>query len=210
MTTRLRPPRAAPARVVRGRADVALVLAGTLLLVLAALPVRADRVGGLESWGEELLNRHSLLPFVVLWPLMQLGNLLAVPVAALAAALLRRWRLAASVLLAGAGTYLLAKVVKDVVVRGRPATLLPDVVIRGTEAMGRGFPSGHAAVVGALVGVAWPWLGRWGRALAVVLVGVVCLARVSVGAHLPLDVVGGLGLGLAVAGLARLALGRPG
>ena len=38
---------------------------------------------------------------------------------------------------------------------------------------------------------------------------VVCLARVHVGAHLPLDVVGGAGLGLAIAGGVRLLLGRP-
>jgi hypothetical protein len=32
---------------------------------------------------------------------------------------------------------------------------------------------------------------------------------VHVGAHLPLDLVGGAALGLAVAGAARLAFGRP-
>jgi membrane-associated phospholipid phosphatase len=32
---------------------------------------------------------------------------------------------------------------------------------------------------------------------------------VYVGAHLPLDVVGGVGLGLAVAGVVRLLIGRP-
>jgi membrane-associated phospholipid phosphatase len=57
--------------------------------------------------------------------------------------------------------------------------------------------------------VAWPWLGRRGRITVTVFVTVVCLTRVYVGAHLPLDVVGGAGLGLAVAGLVRLLLGRP-
>jgi undecaprenyl-diphosphatase len=36
----------------------------------------------------------------------------------------------------------------------------------------------------------------------------VCLTRVHVGAHLPLDVVAGAALGLAVAGAVRLVLGR--
>ena len=57
--------------------------------------------------------------------------------------------------------------------------------------------------------MAWPWLGRRGRIAVAALVTVVCLSRVYVGAHLPLDVVGGAGLGLAVAGVVRLVLGRP-
>ena len=87
--------------------------------------------------------------------------------------------------------------------------LLADVVIRGAEAHGRGFVSGHAATLTALAAVAWPWLGRRGRIAVAVLVVVVCLARVYVGAHLPLDVVGGAALGLAVAGVVRLLFGRP-
>jgi membrane-associated phospholipid phosphatase len=81
-------------------------------------------------------------------------------------------------------------------------------VIRGAAAHGRGFVSGHAAVVTALLAVAWPALGRRGRIVASALVAAVCLARVHVGAHLPLDVVGGAALGLAVGGVVRLVLGR--
>jgi undecaprenyl-diphosphatase len=141
---------------------------------------------------------------------MQLGNFVVVPAAAVLAAAFRRWRLAAGLLLAGAGVYVLAKVVKGIVVRGRPEHLLSDVVVRGAAAQGRGFVSGHAAVVVALLTVAWPWLNRPGRIVCAVLAGLVCLARVYVSAHLPLDVVGGAALGLAVGGAVRLLLGRPG
>jgi len=133
----------------------------------------------------------------------------AVPVVAGVAAVLRRWRLAAGALLAGLGVYVLAKVVKGIVPRVRPDGLLDDVVIRGAAAHGRGFISGHAAVVVALVVVAWPYLGPRGRIACAALAVAVCFARVHVGAHLPLDVVGGAGLGLAVGGLVLLLLGRP-
>ena len=69
--------------------------------------------------------------------------------------------------------------------------------------------SGHAAVAVALVAVAWPWLGTRGRLVCVALALPVCLARVYVGAHVPLDVAGGAGLGLAIAEVVRLLLGRP-
>lgn len=203
------PPVPTPSDVLRSWADGALLAAGAVLLVLAALPVDRARVGAAETAVFRVVNDETVLPFWVVWPLMQLGNLLVVPAAAVLAAVLRRWRLAAAVLLAGVGTYLSAKVVKDLVVRGRPDGLLADVVVRGAEAHGRGFVSGHAAVAVTLVAVAWPWLGTRGRLVCAALALTVCLARVHVGAHLPLDVVGGAGLGLAIAGGVRLLLGRP-
>ena len=109
----------------------------------------------------------------------------------------------------GLATYYLAKVVKGIVERGRPSSVLTDVHIRGAASSGRGYVSGHAAVVTLLVVLAWPYLGRRGRIAAVAAAVFVCLARVYVGAHLPLDVVGGAALGLAVAGAVNLAFGRP-
>jgi membrane-associated phospholipid phosphatase len=190
--------------------DLLLVGVGALVLVLAALPVDRTSVSDAETAVFRAVDGVDVVPFVLVWPFMQLGNVLVVPASALVAAAFRRWRLAAGLLLGGTATYLAAKAIKDVVVRGRPDGLLADVVIRGAAAHGRGFLSGHAAVVVTLVTIAWPWLGRRGRIAAVLLAALVCLARVWTAAHLPLDVVGGVGLGLLVGGLVRLVLGRPG
>jgi undecaprenyl-diphosphatase len=195
--------------MVRTRPDVVLAALGAVLLVLAALPVHTHDISGPETAVFHGLNGSAVLPFAIIWPVMQLGNFLAVPVAAVVAAAFRRWRMAVGLLVAGGAVYLLAKVVKRIVVRGRPDSLLADVVIRGQRAGGLGFVSGHAAVVTALLVVAWPWLGRPARIVGAVLAVAVCLARVHVGAHLPLDVVGGAALGLAAGGVVRLVLGHP-
>ncbi|WP_138759824.1 phosphatase PAP2 family protein [Modestobacter altitudinis] len=207
MTTTARTPRTA--RVVRRPRDALLLVGGAALLVLVSLPVHPDSVSAAETAVFRALNATTVLPFVLVWPVMQLGNVVVVPCAAAVAAAFRRWRLAAGLLLAGAAVYLLAKQVKGVVPRGRPDGLLSDVVVRGAAALGRGYVSGHAAVVTSLLVVAWPWLGRRARIGCSALVAAVCLARVYVGAHLPLDVVGGAALGLAVAGGVRLVLGHP-
>jgi membrane-associated phospholipid phosphatase len=61
-------------------------------------------------------------------------------------------------------------------------------------------------------GVAWaitPYLrGRW-RLVPWVLVAMISFARIYLGAHNPLDVVGGFALGLAAGGFANLIVGVP-
>jgi undecaprenyl-diphosphatase len=195
--------------VVRSVQDLILVAVGAILLVLSALPVDAHSISAPERGVFRAINDHTVLPFTVVWVVMQLGNFLAIPVAALVAAVLRRFRLAVAMLVGGLATYYLAKVVKGIVERGRPSSVLADVHIRGAASSGRGYVSGHAAVVTLLVALAWPYLGQRARIVAVAAAVFVCLARLYVGAHLPLDVVGGAALGLAVAGAANLAFGRP-
>ena len=169
-------------RVERRPTDLIWLVTGAVVLLLCALPVHADRVGGLEADLFRLVNDLPSVPFTVVWVPMQLGNLLVVPAAVLAALAFRRWRLAGGLALAGAGVYVLAKVVKRFVERGRPSDVLDDVVVRGAAPHGLGFVSGHIAVVTSLALVAWPWLPRWGRWAAGLAVASVFLTRMYVGA----------------------------
>ena len=194
---------------VRIRRDLVWVAVGVALLVVSALPVDEHSLSGAERATFRAVNQVPGLPFSPIWLLMQAGNIAAVPLAALGALVARRPRLAAGLFLAGALAYAGAKVVKQFVTRGRPSTLVDDVEFHGAVAHGLGFVSGHAAVAVALAVVAFPYLGRRARWAVTALALFVCVARVYVGAHLPLDMVGGAALGLLVGAGVRLMLGRP-
>lgn len=188
----------------RGR--LALGLAG---VVGTAAAVRRDRVGPREAAVFRAVNGLPDRLEGPLWVVMQAGALGAAPVAAAVAGATGRRRLAGQLLLAGLGAWLAAKAVKQAVQRPRPVVLLPATRCRGREEVGLGYVSGHAGVVVALAAGALPHLPPRGRAAVLLAVPVVGLARMYVGAHLPLDVLGGAALGLAVdAAVAQAATAR--
>jgi undecaprenyl-diphosphatase len=113
-------------------------------------------------------------------------------------------RLARRLVASGTLTWAAAKLVKQAARRARPASFVTHARIRGRAATGGGFPSGHAGVASALAAVAVASAVPRARPVAGVLAVTVGAARVYVGAHLPLDVVGGAALGLAVDGALRL------
>ena len=139
--------------------------------------------------------------------IMQLGNLAAVLVLTILALAFRRYRLAIGIGLAGSAAYLISKVVKELVDRGRPADLLDDVEQRGAHASGLGYVSGHSAVAFAVVTVAALWLARTGRPCCGCSPPQWRSPRYYVGAHLPMDVVGGAALGAACGAVGRLLVG---
>jgi glycosyltransferase 2 family protein len=185
------------------------LLVAVSLLILTALPVRRGHVGPLETHIFRLINGLPGGLYGVLWLVMQLGNVITAFVVALVALLLRKFRLAVDLLLAGGGAWLLAKEVKQIVDRGRPLQLLHDVIVRGAPSTGHGYVSGHAATAAALATVAYHYLGKRTRIAVVVLAAVVAFARVYVGDHLPLDVLGGAAMGWAIGSLIHLLLGAP-
>jgi membrane-associated phospholipid phosphatase len=90
----------------------------------------------------------------------------------------------------------------------RPAAVLPpdSIFVIGDLEYRHSFPSGHAAFATTLAASLWSILRLRGRVAAGVFVAWVCLSRVSVGAHFPVDVLAGALLALAVVALVRLAL----
>jgi undecaprenyl-diphosphatase len=137
-----------------------------------------------------------------LWPIMQLGTLWMLGAgAAVAYALTGRRQPALAAAGAVLGAWVAARAVKEWVGRGRPADLLDDVHVRGPGHSTPGYVSGHTAVAFAVATVIAPLLPpRW-RGVPFALAALVALARIFFGAHLPLDVLGGAGVGI-ICGLA--------
>ena len=183
----------------------ALALSAVALITVS---VRDGHVGDGEGRLFHMVNDLPDGLFRPVWPVMQLGALGAAPATAAVAWLEGDRRLAERLLLSGTATWALAKAVKRMVRRPRPAVLLAGTRIRGASATGLGYLSGHAGVSAALAAAALPAAAR--PAVRVVVVGgaaLVGLSRIYVGAHLPLDVVAGAALGLGVEGTVRLLLG---
>jgi glycosyltransferase 2 family protein len=190
--------------------DFVRAFLASVSLVITCLIARGGRVGAYEHEVFHLINR---LPSPFTTPLViiqQAGTLAAVGVAGLLALAMRRTRLALDLAIGGGAAYILARGLKLLVARQRPAGVFENVVIRGAEQAGLGFPSGHVAVAAALVTVAAPYFPRslqralWG------LVALIAVARMYVGAHLPIDVIGGAALGWLIGATVHLLRGAPG
>jgi uncharacterized membrane protein YbhN (UPF0104 family)/membrane-associated phospholipid phosphatase len=196
--------------VIRRRGiDIASLVLGLTIFVVTAALARGD----LATWERSLFTAVNGLPDSlqwVIWPFMQYGVFLTIPVLCVVALLMRRVRLAVAMGIAGVGVYFLARLIKEFVQRGRPEALIENTIARETFAAGSlGYPSGHTAVAGALTVVVTPYLrGRWKIVPAALLV-IVFLGRMYVAAHVALDLIGGAALGVAAGAVANLIVGVP-
>ena len=193
---------------------VALAALGAVVLGAAVAGARHPTIRPGEQRAFRMVNG---LPGWLYWPLwapMQLGNL----VVGTAVGLVVAWviddaKLAVAVVLAmvlklAAERGLRRALAPWMAVRQRPGTSEPGAVLRGADvpSSGMSFPSGHVILVAAVAAVV-----TWGLPAEVVwipwlLAVLVAVGRVYVGAHNPLDVVAGLGMGVLVGGALQVLL----
>jgi len=194
-----------------------LVFTGVGLLI-AACSIGAARRPDIAPWEMQVFRAINGLPgwlYWVLWPPMQLGNLVVGTLLGLATA----WVTGEAAVAVGVVLAMVLKLVTERVVRRemrahlevreRPGSCQPGAVLRGKDVPKHGpsFPSGHVilvAAIGTVVAPTLPGVVVGGPFLLTVLV---MLGRVYVGAHNPLDVTAGLGAGLLLGGVIAAFVG---
>jgi membrane-associated phospholipid phosphatase len=192
--------------VSRVRRDVIVVVASLAVFAVCAVIVADGRVGPIERAAFHAVNG---LPDWLYRPMLafQYLGVLAMPLVVAAGALaFRRWRLAAALVLVVPFKLALERVVKLLVERERPGTTVPDAILRGVHPAGLSFVSGHAIITFAIAGLLALVLPRRWAVVAFALATLNAVARVYLGAHNPLDVVGGAAVGLAIAAALDLVL----
>ena len=194
----------------QSRRWLALAGVGLVLFLVSTALVWDDAVPAIELDLFEWINGWPDGLAIPLWPFMQFGMVIAPLVGGGIAFYLRRQRdPALGLALGGFTMWLLAKVVKEVVGRPRPGGLLEEVNYRvdgGPD--GLGYVSGHAVVGFLIVVLAAPFVGRKWTIVLFFLALFAGTLRVYVGAHLPLDIVGGAGFGVGAGALINLVTVR--
>lgn len=184
-----------------------IVLAASLAVFAGCAVVASDgRAGPAER---AVFHAVNGLPGWLYRPMLaaQYLGVLAVPLVVAAFALVwRRWRLAAALVLVVPLKLVLERVAKQLVQRQRPGTTVPGAILRGVPHHGLSFTSGHAIITFAIAGLLVLVLPRRWGVLAIVLAVCNAVARVYLGAHNPLDVVGGAAIGLMIAAVLDLIL----
>jgi undecaprenyl-diphosphatase len=194
----------------RRPSDGVAALVGVGVFALCAFVVRDGTVGDLETRVFRGINElpDSLSP--AMRGAQLLGVLVVGPLVAVGALVFRRPRLALAALLVTAGKLVTERMVWEVVSRSRPGRTIPDALVRGdTPSAGVSFVSGHVMLTTALAWVVTPYLRGWWRVVPWSIAAFVAFARIYLGAHAPLDVLGGIALGVTLGGVANLAVGVP-
>jgi undecaprenyl-diphosphatase len=191
-------------------ADAVTAVTATGVTAACAWAVAPGTVGDLERRAFTVVNGWPDALRAPLWLVQTLG-VLGLPLLVAAGALaLRRWRLAlALVLLVPLKLLVEREVLKALVQRERPGSTIPGAVLRDVPSAGLAFPSGHAVIAFGVVVLLAPYLRRRWVLVVVALAMANSVARVYLGGHAPLDVIGGAGAGAALGAVLNLVVGVP-
>lgn len=176
----------------------AVKLFSTLILLLALAIIVAKSLITLQV--EHAINSlfYSIPKSldIITVNITHLGSLAMLYSAALVTYILNYKKLSLKLLVSGLGAYVFAGFLKELVMRPRPFDVWQEIIAREYGKLGYGFPSGHTALIVAVSVVLWSYAKKEQRIVLVATAVLVALSRMVLGVHMPLDLVGGLLIGL--------------
>ena len=121
-----------------------------------------------------------------------------------------RWEVLRAMVLGFALAEVITQVLKRTADQTRPTASIPGLDVHGypKDPFGNAYPSAHTGVAVGLVAALWPWLTWPQRVAGVTVATLVALNRLYIGAHWPVDVVGGAAIGLLAGSLCWLVAAR--
>jgi len=178
----------------------ALVIATTLWLALQ--PGSAEAQTGFITWIND--------PPRALGAVLGATNALLrpVPLAVVALALFgwimatvhgsSRWEVLRAMVIGFVVAEAITQTLKRLADQPRPTASIPGLDVHGypKDPYGNAYPSAHTSVAVALVAALWPWLNVPQRVVGVAIAALVALNRLYIGAHWPVDVIGGAAIGV--------------
>jgi membrane-associated phospholipid phosphatase len=178
-------------------------MSAIVMFIVAAATAMGGRATGWESGLFHTINGWPESWYRVMIVVTFFGSMVWAPCAVAIILLSRQYRLAWRLAFTILGAYAFAAIFKHLIDRERPLGLLQDVHARVAET-GMGFPSGHATLITVIALTLLPYVSvRWRWLLAVPIL-LVCVSRLYLGVHTPLDVIGGVALGTAAVAFCRV------
>jgi len=180
-----------------------LAAVGLVILAVCSLVVADGTVSQPERDVFLWINRWPDWLDAPLWIFQQAGNLVVATLLTVAVGIgVRNRRLVSSALLVAAAKLITERIVKVMVERPRPGVSIgSEAVLRNdVPASGLSFVSGHSTITTAMAVLLTATLPKRWRPLPWACVILNAIGRVHDGAHNPLDIAGGVGLGLAIGG----------
>ncbi len=188
---------------------VFVIIFSFIIFTISFLQVLA--AGLFDSVERPVFLYFNSLPHILhdlFYAITQMGGLASLLIWISAAWYLINKRAAYTVLGTGFTAWIVAKIAKTIVHRGRPGDLISTThLFSGEKFGGYGFPSGHATFAAACATILYYQVAPRYRKYLLLIVFMVGISRMYLGAHFPLDVVGGWALGALVGGIILMIFG---
>jgi undecaprenyl-diphosphatase len=187
--------------------SMGLIIFGLILFVIGLV----HRVPSVDEWDKYIFLYLNPLLSVFSRGFIYLWHLGTTPVALVFVAMtfIISSQVGLRITLVYAGILIIESVVKKIVDRERPFFALSKVKLtQPTKPKDPSFPSGDAMRISFLA-VTIPTLFNlhWTASIAVCLMAaIICVNRIALGVHYPLDIIGGAGLGILGAGCVLLII----